>query len=85
MLGGSSRVDLNGLQLKYFINEESVSHLQQERVWMNISPPWEVSMCEIIFVLDVLFTISSMTERPESRKLVRQEDCLELTSVGVMR
>ena len=52
---------------------------------MNISPPCEVSMWEIIFVLDVLLTISSITERPERRKLVRQEDCLELTSVGVMR
>ena len=52
---------------------------------MKISPPCEVSMWEIIFVLDVLLTISSMTERPERRKLVRQEDCLELTSVGVIR
>ena len=52
---------------------------------MNISPPCEVSMCEIILVLEVLFTISSMTERPERRKFVRQDDCLELTSVGVIR
>ena len=42
-------------------------------------------MCEMILVFEVLFTISSMTERPERRKFVRQEDCLELTSVGVIR
>ena len=42
-------------------------------------------MCEMILVLEVLFTISSMTERPERRKFVRQDDCLELTSVGVIR
>ena len=54
------------------------------RVWMKISPPCEVSICDMVFTPVLRRCISSMTLRPESRKLVRHEDCRLFTSVGVI-
>ena len=51
---------------------------------MMISPPCDVSMWQIVLVLEALLCISSITERPDSRKLVRHELCRLLTSVGVI-
>lgn len=51
---------------------------------MNISPPCAASKCEM--ALPPLFlTISSMTDLPLSRKLMRHDDGLLLTSTGVIR
>ena len=41
-------------------------------------------MWQIVLVLEALLCISSITERPDSRKLVRHELCRLLTSVGVI-
>ncbi len=43
-----------------------------------------VSMCEMVLAPVLLRCISSMTLRPDSRKLVRQDDCRLFTSVGVI-
>ena len=56
------------------------------KVWMKISPPCEVSMCERTLAPDlVLDGISSMTLRPLRRKLVRHDEWRLLTSMGVTR
>ena len=41
-------------------------------------------MWQIVLVLEALLCISSITERPDNRKLVRHELCRLLTSVGVI-
>ena len=62
----------------------SSADLAAGSVWMKISPPCEVSMWLMVLVLVALRCISSITERPDNRKLVRQELCRLLTSVGVI-
>ena len=49
------------------------------KVWMKISPPWEVSIWLMIFDPDRL-GISNMTLLPDNRKLVKHDDGLLLTS-----
>ena len=72
MFGGSSRTDFEML-----------------RVWMKISPAWEVSMWERTLAPPARLLegvgISSMTDRSLRRKLVRHDECLLLTSIGVTR
>ena len=51
------------------------------RVWMKISPAWLVSMWDRVRGL----LSSSITERPASKKLVRQRDGRDVTSRGVTR
>lgn len=51
---------------------------------MKISPPCAASRCEIVFP-PAFLAISSITDLPFNRKLIKQEDGLLLTSTGVIR